>query len=602
MSIKIVKIIYPSDSDYTKNDFAEIDFKGKDHLVYGPTDTGKTYIVESIKFALGGKRKYLRNIGYSDKYTRIGLHILVGDDSYTIFRDIIGKRYHLYSGHVSDISKTGRLKQTVKNFINDSLNIDNQKILSKAGVLSDLTISDLRRVSLFVENDTLSQYSFEGQDSNSYVRNRAAVSFILSGIDDKELPLVTSTLDKNLAQGKIDLINEQIISLENEIPLDIINSNVESILSEVEFKIEQILGKNKENDFKSKENRRLFLVELNKNKKSEREKEYYEESKINFNLLIDKLENDKFRLESLTLFNRLTSCFEKSHCPLCDSDLVNNENVLELSLAAEKEIDKINYHVREVVESISHIDECLSVINSDLKINNGYINQLERDFSKLISDFNNDDIISLIDEKSDLVCWKYKCSQYNDLKSILPEIKEKTVTQKQEVSRDLHSVGNELVKKIKELLHCWGVEDVLEVSFNSSNVDVNINGRDRISYGKGKRGLFLSAYVIALMELSIEKNHPHLGFVVIDSPVVTYKDPKHSKNAESHDDLLDTTVKDKFYSWLFKQEGAGQIIILENEEPQEKWKDLPLCTEFVGPKSKDGRKGLFPIQLDLKNK
>ena len=88
--------------------------------------------------------------------------------------------------------------------------------------------------------------------------------------------------------------------------------------------------------------------------------------------------------------------------------------------------------------------------------------------------------------------------------------------------------------------------------------------------------------------------HPHLGLTIIDSPVVTYKDPKHAKNAEK-EDLLDESVKDRFYAWLASRKELGQIIILENEEPNAETLPKLSYTEFVGPGNTTGRGGFFPV-------
>jgi hypothetical protein len=149
-----------------------------------------------------------------------------------------------------------------------------------------------------------------------------------------------------------------------------------------------------------------------------------------------------------------------------------------------------------------------------------------------------------------------------------------------------------LCKRITNLLTNWGVPGVEQVYFEEPDADIRINQRQRISFGKGKRGIFLTAYVIALMEYALEKGHPHLGFIAIDSPVVTYKDPKHGSN--DSEESLDISVKDKFYTWLADYKGLGQVIVLENEEPEAALRERLRFTEFVGAGYAEGRKGFIP--------
>lgn len=81
--------------------------------------------------------------------------------------------------------------------------------------------------------------------------------------------------------------------------------------------------------------------------------------------------------------------------------------------------------------------------------------------------------------------------------------------------------------------------------------------------------------------------------MAIDSPVVTYKDPKHGSS--DSEEALDVTVKDRFYNWLADRKEHGQVVVLENEEPEgDDLKSRLRFTEFVGAGQAEGRKGFFP--------
>ncbi len=84
--------------------------------------------------------------------------------------------------------------------------------------------------------------------------------------------------------------------------------------------------------------------------------------------------------------------------------------------------------------------------------------------------------------------------------------------------------------------------------------------------------------------------HPHLGFIVIDSPLKSYADPKNQENK----DVAAGTVTSRYYDWLSKRSGRGQIVILENEEISELAKALLKPLEFIGEGSGEGRKGFYP--------
>jgi hypothetical protein len=178
------------------------------------------------------------------------------------------------------------------------------------------------------------------------------------------------------------------------------------------------------------------------------------------------------------------------------------------------------------------------------------------------------------------------------LENQLIAMKMQSKRQKQVVERNLSQSATELCERIKELLKLWAVPGVNSVYFDEAMADIQINQRQRVSFGKGKRGIFLTSYVVALMEHALANENPHLGFVAIDSPVVTYRDPKHG--SDDTEEALDVDVKDRFYAWLADREEPGQVIVLENEEPNEKLKHRLGVTEFVGLSDVKGRVGFFP--------
>lgn len=91
------------------------------------------------------------------------------------------------------------------------------------------------------------------------------------------------------------------------------------------------------------------------------------------------------------------------------------------------------------------------------------------------------------------------------------------------------------------------------------------------------------------MELAVQAGNPHIGLVVIDSPVLTYRDPKYGSSGE----IISEKVADKFFKWMAKWNGPGQLIVLENEEPEPDTLELIPHTVFVGPTG-NGRRRFYP--------
>ncbi|WP_156337445.1 hypothetical protein [Achromobacter aegrifaciens] len=99
------------------------------------------------------------------------------------------------------------------------------------------------------------------------------------------------------------------------------------------------------------------------------------------------------------------------------------------------------------------------------------------------------------------------------------------------------------------------------------------------------------------MENALAESLPHLGVVVLDSPLKAYADPKSAEVK----DVPSATDVDRFYRWLSMWNGLGQIIVLENEEVE------PVTSATLNPTVFTrifgyGRYGFYPLRDDVRTK
>ncbi len=95
-----------------------------------------------------------------------------------------------------------------------------------------------------------------------------------------------------------------------------------------------------------------------------------------------------------------------------------------------------------------------------------------------------------------------------------------------------------------------------------------------------------AAFTLALFEFCRLRKMPHPGFVILDSPLIAYKEPKADDEGISGTDL-----KLRFYEHLAKFAGADQIFIVDNTEPPPSF--LERATHFTKNPAIP-RCGLFP--------
>ena len=171
----------------------------------------------------------------------------------------------------------------------------------------------------------------------------------------------------------------------------------------------------------------------------------------------------------------------------------------------------------------------------------------------------------------------------------IERLKKQKLRPKIQVNRDGGASGRSVADTALSYLKLWGFNDIENIALDAEVCDLVLNDRTRLSFGAGLRALYLSALVIALMEHALKKGHPHLGVVVLDSPLKAYADPDSD---ETHSVPV-ATVTDKFYEWLADFSGLGQIIVLENERISAATANKLKPIQFT-KKPGMGRPGFYP--------
>ena len=143
------------------------------------------------------------------------------------------------------------------------------------------------------------------------------------------------------------------------------------------------------------------------------------------------------------------------------------------------------------------------------------------------------------------------------------QLRQETKQKRSPLVRNVGTHGDRVGDIARQIVNDWGFRSINSVYVDAAACDLIVDGRRRLSYGAGKRGLFRSAIAIALMQHALEAGHPHLGVVVLDSPLKAYAGKDTIDNTDR--DIPLATVNASFYGWLSSFKGPGQIIVLENE-------------------------------------
>jgi hypothetical protein len=146
------------------------------------------------------------------------------------------------------------------------------------------------------------------------------------------------------------------------------------------------------------------------------------------------------------------------------------------------------------------------------------------------------------------------------------------------------------------VLKAWHFPGDCHVSFDEPTYDLKIDGKLRRDNGKGVRAITHAAFKVALLLFCREKNLPHPGFLILDTPLLTYRDPITSRYGElagDEEQLSKTSLKEHFFRHLSANAHLSQFIILENIDPPADIGDTVHVETFYGRRG-GARAGLFP--------
>lgn len=151
------------------------------------------------------------------------------------------------------------------------------------------------------------------------------------------------------------------------------------------------------------------------------------------------------------------------------------------------------------------------------------------------------------------------------------------------------AIADEFSRAVEGVLKEWHFPEAERIYFDSKRKDLVIAGKLRTARGKGLRAITHSAFTVALLEYCRTNGKPHPGVIVLDSPLLAYREPESEEDKE----LAGTDLAERFYSYLATRPGDRQIVIIENRDPPEGLNVTSKITMFsANPET--GRYGFFP--------
>lgn len=294
-------------------------------------------------------------------------------------------------------------------------------------------------------------------------------------------------------------------------------------------------------------------------------------------------------------------------CPLCSSPLHDDhlyhlkekENFIE---AATNELVKIRCKLSGLKDTAGNLCieeaalqteiESLSKQLSDLEL------ELEINFSPKTADLRNklNQYLEIENFSREIIFIDAQITKLFKEKDRLENMLNAKKPAEDEINLVSYTFLAELCEFIEQRLQSWNYENSVKVNFDShyNTFDITISGKNRRSYGKGKRSISYAACLIGLLDYCQTNNRAFSNLIVLDSPLTTYEEKQRGSVAS---EVIQTEILKSFFLNIVKIPTSSQVIIFDNKIPDTETLDAVSdklnMILFTGRKD-SGREGFFP--------
>lgn len=591
---------------------AEVHFKPGLNVVSGPSDTGKTFILQCIDFMLGGS-KPPKNIDEAAHYdlVQIGLCPKGGNSEIILERSIKGGDFNLYDKDKISQTLGARHRDgdadTVSNFLLMLSGLGNKKVRTNSrGTIRSVSFRDIAKLILVNEETIIRElspiYSLRGGYSTRPVES-SVFRLLLSGTDDASVIASENIkIARGKQQGKAELLEVLLDRTKRRLAEVNLNGNAaewQQQLNRVEalFAIaSEELAVEQKTVATTEERRRAVWTRL---RQMESKKDVLTELQQRFELLQQQYTSDLRRLETIAEASVRLGQMKEERCPVCGSlaehHMLTHQNPdsspEDVAKACTAEANKIRVLLSDLKSTRKTNDAEIVQLVTDSESEQVELNTIEEKISNNIKPRVNAALQKLRDSQSERDSYRTALeihSRAEELAELFREVKElKPGNNNKGTSTKVGAdEAEDFCLEVEYLLKAWNFPGLGRVTFNEEDQDLVISGRNRTSHGKGVRAIVHAAFNLALLRLSMGELLPHPGLVLIDSPLVVYREPDTDEGEFSRD------VKDAFFHSVFEQFASAQVIVFENEDPPADIVKFANVIKFTG--ASHGRRGFIP--------
>lgn len=585
-------------------------------IIRGPSDTGKSFIADSLDFMLGAQS--LREIPQLGGYVTVLMGLKLPDDSLiTVTRAVRGGAFTVYDGQHMTVpteqdgtnygaAHDARQDSGLSNYILSMIGLNGRQLRTNtSNAKVAFTLRNLAHLTVIGETQmqARTQPPLTGQHTQA-TKEKSALKLLIVGEDDSALVEVPTAKERRtIGRAKGEVVDQLLLEARRKIAdtpdaiqlreqLARLNATIRATGSEIGTATRD--RARAAQHLSSLQNARIALSNRTREVRSLGSR---------FDLLKQQYDSDLARLEMVTEAGTLLGYFSPGTCPFCGAgpehqhaNLEHSHDTTDLAVVVAGEraktealrvdlqqaiadlaadAERLDNRGRELGDEIAASERSLRTADDDLKPRKSAFDELLRTRSAIES------AIAIHLQIAELELMRSQITdeakpKKTDPVALLP----------------LNAAGG-FSQAIRDRLVAWGFPGADSVRFDRNEFDIIDDEQPRASHGKGVRAILHAAFTLALADYCQANDLPHPGFVVLDSPLVTYKPPKEGDETEPDEESvqrLDSSFVARFYRNVQQTEGV-QIIIMENTDPPGELADETVDIEFTHAAS--GRTGFL---------
>ncbi len=543
-----------------------LEFKKGLNIVCGPSNTGKSYVLECIDYLFGSnKTRFDKNLGYDC----IKMIVVTDNGNITLERKIDTKKIKVHTTN-TDIESGVYGISGKKNNISDLwlrlIGIENEHYIVKNARFDKqrLTWRTFLHMFLIKESNIFQESSIILPKQNTAVTAAlSALFFLITGVDFADAdPREEKKIKETRKKAVVDYINKKLAHFaERKCELDKMPfSDALSIQEKVEAVIDEIANTEEKITYSVKRSKQLLKEIFNVNEQLAECDTLYNRYQALKSQYVADIKRLTFIVEG-ELYREDVPV--NSKCPFCDSE-ISPQNEQTYVAASHAELHRIQLQLKDLTEAEHDLvaertalearittlsnekSDIEALINNELKPRVAALKQTLAEYRRAIE----------IQNES-VVIHRFETSMKGELYEALQEDDSEVEFKiKNHFTRAILDAFDECLNRVLESCKYEGLSSVY---LDPSSFDVVVNGKPKDTFGKGYRAFLNTILAIALMEYLLERGKYAPGLLIVDSPILSLK--------ERGDEKAPDTMKAALFQYLLDNQQSKQVIVIENDLP-----------------------------------